>query len=171
MIEVFKKNLPKSKAELKQQIQQIFKKALNAAELNRDLESIILHCKLLALDPKHLMGLRNLSLLLKRSGQYKDALHFIDQCIRIRPIAQTPKYSRDNSSRPWTKQRCDSSIQRISSDQPSELKCVQQSCQSISSKSQDRSGFYLFQPGCLSRVCKTNTFARPPNSSEESLRP
>ncbi len=85
VIEALKKNRPKAKTILKDQIQQTFKEAVNAAEQNRDLDSIILHCELLALEPKHLMGLRNLSLLLKRSGQNKDALHFINQCIKINP--------------------------------------------------------------------------------------
>ena len=59
---------PSSKSVLKQQVNQVFNEAVNAAMQNKDLDSLALHCQLLALDPGHIMGMRNFALLLKRSG-------------------------------------------------------------------------------------------------------
>ena len=72
---------PNSKAELKKKIDQIFNAALQAASSNQDTKSIALHCQLLALDPKNETGMRNFSVLLKRTGQYQAAHHFINKCL------------------------------------------------------------------------------------------
>ena len=76
---------PISQSALKQQVAQVFEKALNLAYQNKDSQSLAFHCQLLALDPNHLIGMRNFSMLLKRSGQYQDALYFIRKCLEIKP--------------------------------------------------------------------------------------
>ena len=84
-IDSFALKKPSSKKILKQQVNQVFNEAVNAAMQNKDLDSLALHCQLLALDPGHIMGMRNFALLLKRSGQYQAAHHFINKCLAIKP--------------------------------------------------------------------------------------
>ncbi|WP_413359284.1 tetratricopeptide repeat protein [Prochlorococcus sp. MIT 1201] len=74
-----------SKSVLKQQVNQVFNEAVKAGQQNKDLDSLALHCQLLALDPGHAIGMRNFAMLLKRSGQYQAAHHFIKKSLAIKP--------------------------------------------------------------------------------------
>lgn len=84
-IDAFALTRPSSKGDLKQEINQVFREALIAARQNEDARALELHCKLLALDPNHITGMRNFALLLRRSGQYQAAYDFIQQCLKINP--------------------------------------------------------------------------------------
>ena len=71
-------------SKLKEKIETIFEEALRLGQQNKDLLSLEKHCELLALNPNHLAGLRNFVVLLKRTGQYRDALFYISQYLSIK---------------------------------------------------------------------------------------
>ena len=71
-------------SKLKDKIETVFEEALRLGQQNKDLLSLEKHCELLALNPNHLAGLRNFVVLLKRTGQYRDALFYISQYLSIK---------------------------------------------------------------------------------------
>lgn len=68
-----------------QHISQLFHAAARAAQSNHTNESIQLHCRLLALDPKHTNGLRNFAIVLRRIQAFSAAEHFIQRYLQEQP--------------------------------------------------------------------------------------
>ena len=84
-IDAFSKIRPKAKEDLRNEISIIFKEAVHAGLQNQDLRSLTLHCYVLGLNPKNTDAMRNLAVLLKRSGHLEDALFFTNKCLEIEP--------------------------------------------------------------------------------------
>lgn len=84
-INAFSKIRPKGKEALEKEISRVFNEAVHAGLQNQDLQSLILHCRVLGLNPKNTDAMRNLAVLLKRSGQLQDAIFFTNKCLEIEP--------------------------------------------------------------------------------------
>lgn len=68
-----------------EEVKRLFRQAATAGNQNKDILSLSLHCQLLAVAPNHADGMRNMSLILRRSGYYNDAILFINKCLKIQP--------------------------------------------------------------------------------------
>lgn len=68
-----------------QRIKQLLREGADAANSGHAQHAIALHCRLLALDPEHSLGLRNLAILLRRSGDLKAAQQFIQRYLNTKP--------------------------------------------------------------------------------------
>ena len=66
-------------------INTLFTAAANAAQTGRYNEALELHCRLLALKPRHPDGLRNFSVVLRRLQNFSWAENFIKRYLEIRP--------------------------------------------------------------------------------------
>jgi len=63
----------------------LLKKGVDAANKGETLKALIYHCKLLGLNSSHIDGLRNMAVLLKRSGDYFSAERFARKCVMHHP--------------------------------------------------------------------------------------
>lgn len=67
------------------EIQTLFSAAATAAQQNRNRESIALHCELLALAPKHILGLRNGAIVLRRLNALSAAERWMQTYLELKP--------------------------------------------------------------------------------------
>ena len=68
-----------------QRVEQLLRAGANAANNGEHQQAIAFHCRLLALDPEHSLGLRNLAILLRRNGDLQAAQQFIQRYLHTKP--------------------------------------------------------------------------------------
>ena len=68
-----------------ERIKTLLRQGADAANNGLPQQALALHCRLLALDPCHSLGLRNMAVLLRRQGDLQAAQHFIQRYLKTKP--------------------------------------------------------------------------------------